>query len=753
MQLFIAEKPSLGLAIAEGLGIKSKKHGYIICNNDNVVTWCVGHILEMCSPDTYNESYKKWSVADLPIIPDDWKMVPKKQTLSQFKIIKDLVAKASSLVNAGDPDREGCLLVDEVIVYLKSKLPVKRVLISDTNLEPVKRALANMVSNSETENLSSSALGRGRGDWIVGMNLSRLFTCISKANGGDKLVSIGRIQTPVLALVVQRDLDIKNFVSKPFYGIKGTFETGASTLVMEWISANSINENTANDFDENNRLLNKELAANLVSDCKNKTPRISKVESKKVTSKPPLLFALSDLQREANKRFKYPIQKTLDITQELYDKHKLVTYPRSDCKYLPVEQFSAAQSIVNTVISNTDFSNLEFNFNDKSPAFNDAKTGAHHAIIPTNKKTTSSLSKDLSNIYNLICERYLMQFLGNKLTEKSIIIVDFGSDKSAFKMGGEVLKVEGYSILEKSKDDSLLPIVKEGQTFDSFKLSINKKSTTPPKPYTESTLLESMTNISKLVTDKEIKKILKETDGLGTEATRANIFELLIKRTFMKRDKNNIVSTTSGMELISALPVELTTPDLTAKWEHQLDKIVNGELNVKGFLAGVKSDLLSIIEGNKNSTIKILSETNRCPKCSNVLVSIKSANGVFWGCKGYRDNTCDFTAKDKKGAPDLSVKKEKKVKKSDIKDCDKCGLEIQKKKKKDNGAEKDSYFWVHVKQDHTCDKFINDYSNCPKCKSKITRIYSRNKDFYFWKHIGENHNCSNFIKDKNGKPE
>jgi DNA topoisomerase-3 len=754
MQLFIAEKPSLGMAIAQGLGIKEKNRGYIVCENETVVTWCVGHILELCPASDYDPAYKKWSVESLPIIPSDWKIKPKDNTISQFNIIKDLVKRASSLVNAGDPDRSGTRLVDEVIEYLESTLPVKRILISDTNPKPVKKALNNMVDNSVTKQLSLSALGRVRADWIVGINLTRLYSCLSNDNGGDALVSIGRIQTPILALIVKRCKDVEAFIPKPFYGIKGAFETGGKSLKMEWVASNSLNDNTQCDFDEKKRLLNKDLANSLINKCKGMTPVISLVHSKPSKSRPPLVFSLKNLQIEANKRFKYSIQKTLDLTQFLYDM-RLVSYPRSDCSYLPVEQFEMSKDIVNVVLNNCnndDFSGLEYDFENKSPSFNDALIGAHHGIVPTEKKLNEKLSKDLINIYELICERFLMQFLGDKVTEKSLIEVNFGGLDSTFKMSGEVLIKQGYSILTAKKEDSLLPVVVVGQSIDSFKLSLSTKKTSKPELYTDATLLEGVTNIARYVEDVEIKKILKETDGLGTEATRAGIFELLIERDFVQRKNNKLISTESGTTLIESLPLALTTPDLTAKWEHQLEKIVNDEISVDDFIVGVSDSLRTIIDLSKNSSIKILKNYHKCPLCSKKLNLVKTANGDFWGCIGYRDNTCKFTAKDKKNSPDLSVKKANEKSKEPINKCDKCNAEIVRKKKKPKGEEVDSYFWVHAKSNVDCDKFINDFSHCKKCKGKILRIYSIKKNFYFWRHEVAN-DCDTFIKDKEGKPQ
>ena len=412
MKLYIAEKPSLGRAIADALPKPHKKmDGHIIVGNGDVVSWCIGHLLELAEPDEYHERYKKWNLGDLPIAPDTWQLKAKAKTGKQLTLLKKLIKQASQLVHAGDPDREGQLLVDEVISEAKvskTKLDsTERLLISDLNLNAVKKALANLKSNRDFIPLSVSALARSRADWLIGMNLTRAYTIKGKQGGYIGVLSVGRVQTPILGLVVRRDLEIENFVSRPFFEViaENITEQGEQ-FQAKWLPS----EACLPYQDEDGRVLHKGLCENVISRITGQQGQVLSVEEKTKKQAPPLPYNLSALQIDAAKLFKMPAKKVLDICQSLYEKHKLITYPRSDNRYLPNEHFFEASQVLSAMENNKgQTSELIANADTsrKHKCWNDKKVEAHHAIIPTSKKLKSaSLGFEEEKIYGLICRQY-----------------------------------------------------------------------------------------------------------------------------------------------------------------------------------------------------------------------------------------------------------------------------------------------------------------------------------------------------------
>jgi DNA topoisomerase-3 len=758
MRLFIAEKPSLGLAVAQAIGIKAKGRGYIECNNGDRVTWAIGHLLQQYTPDDYDAALKKWNEIDLPIIPEQWKMKVNDATKDQFKIVKGLIKEAKILVNVGDPDREGTLIIDEIFEYCKATQPKKRVLISDLNPAPVKKSISKIQDNALTVNLGNSALARGRADWLVGMNLTRAFTLAGRKAGLDHVLSIGRVQTPLLGLIVRRDIEIENFQPKPFYGIEGDFSSVSGELTANWqvIAPES-------SIDEKGRLIDKDVAIKALDTMHGKKAVVKSVESKSVKSRPPLLFSLSELQKKANKELGLTAKQTLDIAQSLYETHKLTTYPRSDCRYLPVEQLAAATEICTSIIEGiSGFKELEgqLSYDQKTPAFNSSKIGAHHAIVPTGKMATSGLSKQEGLVYELVCRQYLAQFLGDRITSETEVIIDLGSDALRFKAAGAVLVSAGFSVLFKGKADKMLPAFSEGENLAINRLGIVDKMTSPPSKFTEATLLDAMTGIAKFLKDPTKAAALKETDGLGTEATRAAIIELLVKRQFVIRDKKNFVSTTLGRDLITSLPEVLTWPDMTAIWERQLNEISEGNIKIPEFLEEIQGKVRELVTNAQSQKLDVNIEVHSCPKCTLPLRRFKKkTKGFFWACTGYRENGCDYSTDDKKGTPDLTEKK--------LYPCPDCSKPLAKRKGS-NGA-----FWSCTGYKEGCKYTCNDNRNkpdtegkkvqpkkesktqdCPKCSTSISRKYSVKKEFYFWMHDneGSESKCQKFIKDNEGEP-
>jgi DNA topoisomerase-3 len=629
MKLYIAEKPSLGRAIADALANQlnqpqKKQQGYIELANGDVVSWCIGHLLEQAEPDAYDEAYKSWKLEHLPIVPQEWQLKAKSKTRSQLTVLRKLVKQADQIVHAGDPDREGQLLVDEVLSHLKisahKRKNTQRCLISDLNLPAVKRALVNLRSNQEFVPLSVSALSRSRADWLYGMNMTRAYTLQGQKAGYKGVLSVGRVQTPLLGLVVKRDEEIENFVSRDFYQVEACIvNSNNESVLLKWQPSEACKPYQ----DEEGRVLHKPLAQNVCQRIAQQSAEITKLEQKDKQQPPPLPFNLSTLQIEAAKAFAMSAQQVLDTCQSLYERHQLITYPRSDSRHLPNEQHGLAPNVIRAIGENchplqeyTEQAQPSL----KSKAWNDSKVEAHHAIIPSEKVVSLSQFEKLNQfeqkIYRHIARQYLMQFFpayqyAETKVEAEIVGGLFKTQaKQPLKPGWKILydnKSSNKNSTNKQDSTQTLPPInldpndrqhgKHAWLCDGANLI--EKQTTPPEPFNDCTLLAAMTGIARFVTNAEIRKTLKETDGLGTEATRAGIIELLFKRSFLQRSGKQIRSTDVGRGLINSLPESAITPDMTALWEQQLNAISQRELNYQGFMQPLNQHLLGLIEQAK----------------------------------------------------------------------------------------------------------------------------------------------------------
>jgi DNA topoisomerase III len=621
-RLFIAEKPSLARAIADVLPKPHQKgNGFIKASNGDIVSWCIGHLLEQATPEIYDPKYKKWVMSDLPIVPEKWILMPKDNTKKQFNILVDLINSADQIVHAGDPDREGQLLVDEVLNYCQlppsKRKAIQRCLISDLNASAVEKSLQQLRNNQDFIPLSTSALARARADWLYGINMSRLCTIIGQKNGYRGVLSIGRVQTPILGLVVRRDLEIAQFVPKPFYEVFALLQTKDNeTFKAKWQPS----EACAPYQDEEGRVLVKKLAENVCQRIKGKPGTIDKVSNKKKELAPPMPFNLSALQIEMARKNGLSAQDVLDICQSLYEKHKLITYPRSDCRFLPEDHLKQIMGVKSAIENNCPELQTaidQANFTLRSKAWNNKKVEAHHAIIPTLRKTKmTNLSDNEKAVYQVIATQYLAQFYPAYKYAELQIDVDIQGGKFIAK-ANQMLD-EGWKILFRSKnyqtdaDDNetnglLTKLVKKGETVQCVDTELLSKETQPPRAFTDATLLSAMTGIARFVKDPEIKKILRETDGLGTEATRAGIIELLFKRQFLTRQGKTIRSTDVGKNLILSLPDIMSMPDMTAHWELQLDEISKKEFSYQQFMHQLNLSLLELVNQLKNARLNIRS--------------------------------------------------------------------------------------------------------------------------------------------------
>ena len=627
MRLFIAEKPSLARAIADVLPKpQSRGDGFIKCGENDYVTWCVGHLLEQAEPEAYNPIFKQWRLEHLPIIPDKWQLIPRKDVAKQLRTVEKLIHQADELVNAGDPDREGQLLVDEVFSYanlsVEKRDQIKRCLISDLNPSAVEKAVQKLQPNRNFIPLATSALARARADWLYGINMTRAYTIRGRQAGYHGVLSVGRVQTPVLGLIVRRDFEIEHFQPKDFFEVvahiqnEKTIEnsTALFTFTALWQPSKACEDYQ----DEDGRVLSQSLAENVVKRITQQPAEVMEYSDKREKETAPLPYSLSALQIDAAKRFGLSAQEVLDICQRLYETHKLITYPRSDCRYLPEEHFAERMAVLNAISTHAptyrilpDIVNMEH----RNRCWNDKKVEAHHAIIPTSKNRTVNLTQQELNVYILIARQYLMQFCPDAEYRKSKITLNIAG--GSFIAQARNLQTAGWKTLwgkednDEEQQEPLLPIVEKGQILFCSKGEIINKKTQPPKPFTDATLLSAMTGIARFVQDKELKKILRETDGLGTEATRAGIIELLFKRGFLYKKGKNIHSSEAGRILIQALPDIATQPDMTAHWESQLTGISQKQTSYQQFMEALTQMLPDLVRYVNFNALRRLSSVEK----------------------------------------------------------------------------------------------------------------------------------------------
>lgn len=607
MRLYIAEKPSLGKAIADVLPKPHRRdEGCIWLGNGDCVSWCIGHLLELAEPDAYDGEYKRWQLVHLPIIPTRWQLQPKAQTKKQLSVLRKLIRQARDIVHVGDPDREGQLLVDQVIDYLKAskskKEAVQRCLISDLNPAAVSRALGQLRSNKDFVPLSTSALARSRADWLYGINMTRAYTLRGRSVGYPGVLSVGRVQTPVLGLVVRRDDEIANFVSKPFYEVLALVQTcQGQQFKAKWQPSEACQPY----MDEEGRVLVKALAENVVARITGKPAQVSAANTAPKSQAPPLPYNLSSLQIDAAKRFGMSAKQVLDTCQDLYERYKLITYPRSDSRYLPREHHAEGPAVIETIAHNTPaFAPVIAQARPelKSKAWNDSKVEAHHAIIPTRKRTnTASLGADAARVYELIARQYLCQFFPAYTYQETQVTLTIEGGEFIAKARQD--QQQGWKLLfppaSAQEPQTALPPLKRGEQLHCVQGELLEKHTQAPKPFTDATLLAAMTGIARFVKDPAIRKVLKETDGLGTEATRAGILELLFKRQFLSRKGKTITATATGRGLINSLPEIATTPDMTAQWETALNQISTRQASYQGFMTPLYESLHELIAQSK----------------------------------------------------------------------------------------------------------------------------------------------------------
>ena len=590
MRLFLCEKPSQAKDIAAVLGASRRGDGCWVGANATV-TWCIGHLLETAPPDAYDERYKRWVLADLPIIPEKWKMRVKPKTASQFKAVKRLLGEAKELVIATDADREGEMIARELVEHCRYRGPIQRLWLSALDDASIRKALNALKPGAETFNLYHSALGRSRADWLIGMNMSRLFTLLGRQAGYQGVLPVGRVQTPTLRLVVDRDRSISDFVPVAFWAIDVQLNHDHQLFTAQWRA----DPDTCDDQD---RCLNQAHAQQAAAAMQNaSSARVVKLRTERMREVAPLPFDLGTLQEICSKKLGLGAQETLDIAQALYETYKLVTYPRSDCGYLPQSQHSEAPAIL-AALSHADpaLAPLAGHLDPqrRSRAWNDGKVSAHHGIIPTAAaKNLERLSGKHRAVYTLIRARYLAQFLPNH---------EYDRTQADFDCAGQALRAVGKQIVEPGWKRALpealtpakgreapapqpLPRLHEGLDCAVANVHLKDLWTQPPKPFTEGDLIKAMKNVAKLVQDPLLKQKLKDTTGIGTEATRAGIIQGLIDRGYMSKNGKALAATPAAFSLIDAVPRAIADPGTTAIWEQALDMVQSGEMTLDIFVA------------------------------------------------------------------------------------------------------------------------------------------------------------------------
>lgn len=653
MRLFLCEKPSQGRDIAKVLGATRRGEGCLI-GTQTTVTWCIGHLLETAPPEAYGAQYKNWSLDQLPIIPAHWQVEVKPKTAAQFKVIKRLLSEATTVVIATDADREGEMIARELLERCQYRGPVQRLWLSALNDASIRKALSSLKPGQETFPLYHSALARSRADWLIGMNLSRLFTLLGRRVGYDGVLSVGRVQTPTLRLVVDRDRAIASFVSVPYWEVDVQLSSMGQPFIASWQPLRS-------GQNEAGRCLQQALAHYAVQTITDgKTATVLTLQTEHSREPPPLPFDLSTLQEVCSRKLGLGVQETLNIAQALYETHKTTTYPRSDCRYLPASMFDEVPAVFDALLKTdpalrTVLGSLDRSL--RSRAWNDAKVSAHHGIIPTTEPANlARMSEQERQVYELIRSHYLVQFLPHHEFDRTRVELECGKERLT-AVGKQIL-VQGWKGLlyddteddESSHRSQVLPILQQGTQCAVNDVELKSMRTKAPKPLTEGDLIKAMKNVAKLVNDPRLKQKLRDTTGIGTEATRAGIIKGLIDRGYLLKKKRALMASAAAHTLIEAVPAAIADPGMTAIWEQALDEIEVGRLNLDAFVAKQANWIAQLVEHCRALTLALPVETGpACPICSASMLRRKGKSGPFWSCTHYPD--CKGTVPIRKDTP------------------------------------------------------------------------------------------------------
>lgn len=638
-KLVLAEKPSVGRDLAKVLKCNQNKGSYIEGNN-YIVTWAMGHLVGLMDPEGYDNKYKEWKMDTLPMLPKYMKLTVLKKTGKQFNEVKKQLLRndVSEIIIATDAGREGELVARWIIEKVGVKKPLKRLWISSQTEKAILDGFKNLKDAKEYDNLYKAAVCRAEADWLVGLNVTRALTCKYNAQ-----LSAGRVQSPTLAMIVNREKEIKNFKPVDYW----TLNAKGKGFTLNWISSKG-----------NNSTFKEEVADSIVNKCKGQNGEVIEIKKSLKKKFSPALYDLTELQRDANKIFGYSAKQTLNIMQRLYENHKVLTYPRTDSRYITTDivstiperlkavSFGEYRAVADSLLKSGVKANK--NYVDNS------KVSDHHAIIPTEEKgSLANLSSEEKHIYDLVVKRFLSVLLPAYEYEQTTITVNIAGE--TFTAKGNITKSKGwkrlYNNLNDEEDNQELPELNKGDKLVINSVNKVKKQTLPPARFNEATLLSAMENPQKYANlGKDAAKTLNETGGLGTVATRADIIEKLFNSFVIEKRGKDIYPTSKGEQLIDLVPTDLKSPLLTAKWESQLDNIAKGKANDKKFVGDMKAYATKLVEDVKGGTAKFHHDNQtgkKCPNCGKYLLEVKGKNGRMLVCQdrecGYRENLARLT--------------------------------------------------------------------------------------------------------------
>ena len=646
MRVFLCEKPSQGKDIARVLGAGQRSNG-CYSGAGVVVTWCIGHLVEAVPPEGYGEQYKRWAIEQLPILPERWRVEPKAATAAQFKLVQQLVAKAGELVIATDADREGEMIAREIIDLCGYRGPIQRLWLSALNDASIRKALGALKPSAETLPLYFSALARSRADWLIGMNLSRLFTLLGRQAGYTGVLSVGRVQTPTLKLVVDRDREIARFVSVPYWTVDVLLVHAGQSFTASWMPPEG-------STDAADRCLQQTVAQQAADRLRAvRDAQVVSVDTERMREAPPLPFDLGTLQEVCSRQLGLEVQETLDIAQALYETHKATTYPRSDSGYLPESMLAEVPTVLDALLA-TDPSLKpligELDRNQRSRAWNDGKVTAHHGIIPTLEPANLSAmnAKELA-VYRLIRAHYLAQFLPHHEFDRTVAQLACGG-QPLVAVGKQIAVIGWRQVLATPEPDAadgveaqrsqVLPPLASGLRCGVEQVELKALKTLPPQPYTQGELVKAMKGVAKLVDDPRLKQKLKETTGIGTEATRASTITGLLDRGYLLRKGRTIRASAAAFTLIDAVPAAIADPGMTAIWEQALDMIEAGQMTLDTFIAKQSAWVAQLVQEHRGTTLSIpLPPSPPCPQCGTQMRQRAGRSGAFWSCSRYPDCT------------------------------------------------------------------------------------------------------------------
>ena len=629
--LVIAEKPSVAGDLAKALGKFKKEKGYYE-GDTMVISHTVGHLLEIQEPDSFKVVRGKWSLENLPVLPTHFDLIPREKAQDQLRILKKLLARkdVSEVVNACDAGREGELIFRYVAQHFKNQKPVKRLWLQSMTADAIRQGFATLRDDAEMIPLGEAATCRSESDWLVGINGSRAMTAFYKELlGGFQVTPVGRVQTPTLAILVEREEKIRNFKARPYFEIHGTFAVAAGTYPGKWFDEDF--KKSDDEDAKSERLWDRVKADEIQTKCQGKTGTVSE-ERKPTTQAPPLLYDLTTLQREANGRFGFSAKRTLQLAQSLYERHKVLTYPRTDSRYLPSDNLPIAKKVLaglDEPLATHARKALANDWVKPTPRiFNNAKVSDHHAIIPTGA-SPDKLDEYEMKLYDLVARRFIAVFYPPAKFEVTKRITTIEGEK--FKTDGKILREPGwlevYGKLAAGEDDDSLVPVKEGEPAAAESIEVKELETKPPARYNEATLLSAMEGAGKLIEDEELREAMSQR-GLGTPATRAAIIEGLLTQEYIRREGRELAASAKGMKLITALREikidALSSPELTGEWEHKLKEMEAGRFKRDAFMEEIRTLVATVIAKIKDASGHVNSETMRgnfhdlptkCPRC------------------------------------------------------------------------------------------------------------------------------------------